>query len=273
MVNTITNGTRIVLSKQGDRLQFYPGMVVNNSNRELSFNCGESRAMSYYIEYLILMAIFGKTDLDISITGITNDNIDPSIDQYARVLPHIMSKFCPEANFLLKILQRGFRPNGLGSVSLKVGIVKTVTNCKFTQDSLVKRIRGTCYVSKASVNIVGRIISSAREILNDYIPDVWIYSEYSKGVKASKDPGYGVTLIGETSSGCLLSQDRCLDIFGEKADNGPEELGKNVAILLVEEIMNAGVVDTTLQSFCLFLMAFSGPKPCQIKLGRISAFS
>lgn len=61
---------------------------------------------------------------------------------------------------------------GGGSIDLSVKMVKQLKHSKFLNDNLVKRIRGTCYASKASINVIGRIISSAREILNDYIPDV-----------------------------------------------------------------------------------------------------
>lgn len=45
---------------------------------------------------------------------------------------------------------------------------------------LVKRIRGTALVSKVSLDYLNKIINKSREIFNDYIPDVWIYSELVK---------------------------------------------------------------------------------------------
>lgn len=109
-------------------------------------------------------------------------------------------------------------------------MVKQLKHSKFLNDNLVKRIRGTCYASKASINVIGRIISSAREILNDYIPDVWIYSEYSKGANSAQDPGFGVSLTAETRSGAIFSTDKCFDHFAtNKEFNTPENIGKYAA--------------------------------------------
>lgn len=163
---------------------------------------------------------------------------------------------------------------GGGLIELSVKMVKELKHAKFLNDNLVKRIRGTCYASKASINVIGRIINSAREVLNDYIPDVWIYSEYSKGNNSAKDPGFGVCLTAETRSGVLISTDKCFDHFtSNKEFNTPENIGKYSAMQLVDEIMYSGVVDSSFQSFALILMAFTGPKPSSIKLGRVTSFT
>jgi len=38
------------------------------------------------------------------------------------------------------------------------------------------------------------MISSSRELLNKYLPDVWIYSDLSKNVET---PSYGISLMAE----------------------------------------------------------------------------
>lgn len=130
-----------------------------------------------------------------------------------------------------KMFQKFLLSIGGGIIELSVKMVKEVKHSKFLNDNLVKRIRGTCFASKASINVIGRIISSAREVLNDYIPDVWIYSEYSKGANSAKDPGYGLALIGETRSGVMLSTDKCFDHFASNKEfNTPENIGKYAAM-------------------------------------------
>lgn len=113
MINMITNGTRIVLSKKGDHLKFYPGMIINNEDRQvLKFDCGNSRAISYFLEFLVIMGLFGKTDLRIQLSGITNDDIDLSIDSMIQVLPNLLKRFGADGSMSLKVNRRGFRPNG-----------------------------------------------------------------------------------------------------------------------------------------------------------------
>ena len=156
---------------------------------------------------------------------------------------------------------------------MRVSMAKRLKNSRFLKEGLIKRIRGTCYASKASINMIGRMINSARAVFNDYIPDVWIYSEYSKGAKASRDPGYGLCVHAESTAENLVCVDKCFDHFGDVETNSPEEIGRIAALRLVDEVMNCGVVDTSFQSFVLFLMVLAGPKPSQVKLGRISSYT
>lgn len=100
-----------MLSKKGDHLKYQPGIIINNDNRVLKFNCGESRALSYYVEYLVLVALFGKGDLKIELQGITNDDIDLGVDGLAQAMNAILTKFGAEP-VEIKIKKRGFRPNG-----------------------------------------------------------------------------------------------------------------------------------------------------------------
>jgi len=43
------------------------------------------------------------------------------------------------------------------------------------------------------------VISAARNVLNDYLPDVWVYSDLAKGTKTTTDSGYSICLIAETN--------------------------------------------------------------------------
>ena len=78
------------------------------------------------------------------------------------------------------------------------------------------------------------MISSAREILNDYIPDVWIYSEYSKGKAMALSSGYALSLSAESLSTKRFTNDICYKVIGDKKentfDNLPEEMGKLCAL-------------------------------------------
>lgn len=271
MVSLVSNGAQVIISKDGSSVKFKPGLIINNDMRELSFDCGVSRAITYYLEYLPVIALFGKTNLDIQLNGITNDNVDSSVDSLIQALPVVFEKFnLTSKHVQMKVTKRGFRPNGQGQLILKVQKVNWLDNCHWINEGLVRRVRGTCYASKASVNVVGRIIASAREVLNDFLPDVWIYSEYSKGAKGSTDPGYGVTLVAETKTDCVLASDVCFSPFESADNNTPEEIGKKAARVLLDEIFSSGVVDTSVQSVLLLLMALSGGKPSAAKLGRIS---
>lgn len=44
------------------------------------FDCGVDRSMVYFLEPLILLGLFSKDSIEITLKGITNDNIDISTD-------------------------------------------------------------------------------------------------------------------------------------------------------------------------------------------------
>lgn len=49
-------------------------------------------------------------------------------------------------------------------------------------------------------------------MLNDYIPDVWVYSDFCKGNKAGFSPGYGISLVAESTNGfTFISVDEIME--------------------------------------------------------------
>ena len=99
--------------------------------------------------------------------------------------------------YVLKIEKRGFRPNGNGQVFFKVFSIKKnlpALNLKKSA-KLIKRIRGVAIISKVSTSYLTKMISKVREIMNDYIPDAWVYSEM---VKKNSDQFFGLSLYTNT---------------------------------------------------------------------------
>lgn len=43
-----------------------------------------------------------------------------------------------------------------------------------------KKIRGSAFGGKVSPQFLNRMISACREVLNSYLPDVWVYSDLAK---------------------------------------------------------------------------------------------
>lgn len=80
-----------------------------------------------------------------------------------------------------------------------------------------------------------------------------------------RSPGYGVSLVAETTTGCLLSVDvtvsyPSVDEINEESEKpeltSPEDLGVQAASMLLEEVAQGGVVDSTHQVWA-FMQAFS----------------
>lgn len=56
---------------------------------------------------------------------------------------------------------------------------------------MIKWLWGNVLVSKMSVDYSTKMVSKLREIFNDYIPDVWIYSDL---IKNGKERFFGASL-------------------------------------------------------------------------------
>jgi RNA 3'-terminal phosphate cyclase-like protein len=71
-----------------------------------------------------------------------------------------------------------------------------------------------------------------------------------------RSAGYGVSVVAETTTGCLISADATVshtnvDELSTESDKpelmSPEDLGEQVASMLLEEVAQGGVVDSTHQ--------------------------
>ena len=49
------------------------------------------------------------------------------------------------------------------------------------------------------------MVAAARGVLNALLADVYIFTDAMSGKASGVSPGYGITLVAETTSGCLLS--------------------------------------------------------------------
>lgn len=50
-----------------------------------------------------------------------------------------------------------------------------------------------------------RMVDAARGVLNQLLADVYIFTDAMSGAAAGASPGYGLTLVAETTTGCLIS--------------------------------------------------------------------
>ncbi len=84
-------------------------------------------------------------------------------------------------------------------------------------------------------------MDKVREVLNDYIPDVWIHTDHYKKGQAGEQPGYALSLVAETTTGIILTKDYN---FNSQDFKLPEDLGQRVALGLLDEIYSCSVIDS-----------------------------
>ncbi|XP_076947820.1 putative RNA 3'-terminal phosphate cyclase-like protein [Bidens hawaiensis] len=278
LLETVSDDCLVEINETGTKLKYKPGIVMGG--RYLEHDCGLSRSIGYFLEPLIVLGLFGKKPLSIKLKGITNDSKDPSVDTFRSTTIPLLKRFgVPSEGLDLKIVNRGVAPKGGGEVILSVPIVhdslKAVT---WTDEGMVKRIRGISFSTRVSRQIENTMIHAARGIFNRLLPDVYIHADHKSGAEAGNSPGYGISLVAETTSGCFISVDTTIsfprgkddmDIDEKKELMPPEEVGEEIAYLLLGEIEQGGVTDSTHQGLLFLLCALCPQDVSKVRVGKL----
>jgi RNA 3'-terminal phosphate cyclase-like protein len=157
-------------------------------------------------------------------------------------------------------------------------VTASLTAVAWVDEGMVKRVRGVAYSARVSPQMSNRMVDAARGVLNAFLPDVYVFTDHSSGAEAGNSPGYGVSLVAETTSGCLISAEgaavgeaRGDDEEEEKAAPVlPEDIGTRAAMQLLEEIKEGGVVDSTHQSLLFILCALCPEDVSKVRVGKLS---
>lgn len=99
-------------------VNFSPGTLIGGN---ISFNCSSERGLGYYLEPLIIFSAFTKKPLSLTLIGVTNNTIDPSVDTIIQSWLPFLKKFLPPATasaLKLTIKKRGVPPKGGGEILL-----------------------------------------------------------------------------------------------------------------------------------------------------------
>ena len=251
LLEKLTTATIIVINHTGTQIQFQPGLI---NGGKVEHDCPNSRSIGYFLEACCALAPFSKHPFELTLNGITNDNIDLSVDLIRVGLLPQLEKF-GVGEIELKINKRGAKPLGGGQIYFKCPIVKQFKPCQFVDQGKVKKIRGIAYVTRMGPQIANRMVDSCRQLLTRYIPDVYIYTDVYKGQESGKSPGYALSLVAESSTGAIYSTELCFEpkieinddeeereqrceemLTGDYLFETPEELGVKVAKQILVEI-------------------------------------
>uniref|UniRef100_A0A673WV71 RNA 3'-terminal phosphate cyclase-like protein n=2 Tax=Salmo trutta TaxID=8032 RepID=A0A673WV71_SALTR len=271
LLDKVTNGTRIEINQTGTVLFYQPGLLYGGV---VEHECNTQRSVGYYLEALLMLAPFMKNPLKAVLKGVTNDPTDPSVDQLKYTSIPVMKKFGIDGEGLeLKVVKRGMAPGGGGEVLFTCPVRKTLRPVQLSEPGKIKRIRGIAYSVRVSPQMANRIVDSARSILNKFIPDIYIYTDHMKGDKSGKSPGFGLTLVAETLNGTFLSAEQVSTPQGQGDPVLPEDLGRNCAKLLLEEIYRGGCIDSANQSLALVYMTLGQQDVSKALLGHLSPYT
>lgn len=296
LLDKICDGSDIQIDETGTTLRYRPGQIVGGDG--LVHNCPTSRGLSYFLEGLLLLAPLAKRPVGIRLRGVTNGGPDLTCDTFRTATLPLLAKFGIVDDLVFKVLKRGARPGGGGEVLFSCPTLKSVQPVEIMDEGKVKRVRGVAYTTRVTPQFAARMVDAARGSLNDYLPDVWIYTDHSKGPTSGESPGYGISLVAETITRCLKSADACADVEegGDAGTSGdveklavgggtdaagdggpggplqtPEDVGLAAARRLLAEINLDGAVDTAHQPLVLFFLSLcEETRPSRVRLSRLT---
>ena len=164
-------------------------------------------------------------------------------------------------------------PDGGGEVLFTCPVRRKLLPLQFVDQGKFKRIRGTAFSMKVSPAFVNRIVDTTRGILNKFLPDIYIYTDHAKGASSGNSPGFGISLMVESTTGVKLCVDACSNAKGEGTAVVPEDLGKAAAMELLQEVYKGGCVDSVHQSLVLLYMSLGQMDVSKVMLGALTPYT
>ena len=205
-----------------------------------------------------------------------------SVDSVRTAILPLYARFGIERDIELRILQRsnpGPRgTGGAGEVQLLFGHqVRLPKTLHLLTPGRIKKIRGVAYSTGVSGSNNARTIEAARGILNQLVGDIYVFSDMSAAslvpapeknnpnAKRKVGLGFGLSLVAESTSGCLFSADSSSPSEGGVP---PEDIGKQCAYQLLESVERGGCVSAEAAPMILTLMAMGSEDVGRVQLGK-----
>ncbi|KAK3089015.1 hypothetical protein FSP39_000164 [Pinctada imbricata] len=241
------------------------GGVVSSS--EITFIPGKVKAGSYTGDTktagsicLLMQAalpcfIYADGEVTLRLLGGTNADMAPQIDYALMVFRPFAAKF--GMNFTGSILRRGFYPKGGGEVQVKVFPSKCLNAVDATDRGQLTRVTGQAFVAGVLPIKVARAMShSAQDVVRNLYPDASMHIDVKQETSASAfGTGTGITIVGETSTGCILAGSG----LGKRGVPA-EKVGEDAGEMLLNSLDHGGCVDDFLQDQIIILMALAKGK-------------
>ncbi|KAK3876860.1 hypothetical protein Pcinc_018390 [Petrolisthes cinctipes] len=269
LLDCLSNGSHIEVNISGTSVLFKPGVLLGGI---LEHSCPNQRGIGYFLEPLFMLAPFCKNSLDITLKGVTNNKIDPSVDMIRYSLMPVMKKFLvTDEGLNLKMTRRGLPPGGGGVVQFTCPVRRTLRAFQWEDSGKVQRIRGVVFTSRVAPTVANRILEAAKGEFLNFLTDVYFTIDNAKG----SSPGYGLCASAETNKGSHLSAEAMSDARGEETpeDKLPEDVGREAAWRLLEEVYRGGCVDSTSQPLVLLFMVLAPTDVSKIVLGPLTPYS
>ncbi len=230
--------TRLIGDKlNSEEIFFYPG---ETKARELTIKIPTAGSITLILQTLMLPALFAnssKKQTPVIVTfdgGATDTFFAPTIDYTRLVLLEILSKLGIK-DIDIKILNRGFYPEGGAKVRVKISPVSKILPLNLIERGKLKKIQ---IISGASIKlkhnqVAERQLNSAKSIIEKITSNIETQVEYYPSLST----GSQINIVGWFENTVIGSDN--LGKIGKPA----EQVGKEVAMQFLEEFESNATLD------------------------------
>jgi RNA 3'-phosphate cyclase len=229
-------------SVEGDKLgslevNFNPSYIKGGN---FSFDIGTAGSITLFLQPIIPILVFAEKPSEVRIKGGTHVKWSPTVDYYENVFFKILRKFNIDAK--IEIESFGFYPKGGGSVRIFIEPTR-LRSLELTERGNELGVFGRCVLSGLRRDILDREEKGIKEIFSNARIEK-IEKGGSKGTAVTVWADYEKTTLGYD----------CIGEIGKRA----EDVGREAALGLKEEILKNGCVDKFMADQILLYMALAG---------------
>lgn len=231
-------------------VRFVPGGLRSGS---FSFDAGTAASTTLILQSLMPVMAFSEGGCSVELRGGTNNPLAPTVEFLQTVLfPTIRRQ---GFRGIVELLRRGFYPGGGGVLRAMVEPIASLQPLELTEFGGVARVFGLSYSSRLPAHIAERMARAAAERLRSGgYSNAEIVTEVLQpnDRKCAFNPGCGIIVFAELSSGSILSGDS-LGELGKPA----ERVGVEAAEELLEQLRGGSPVDKHLGDQVVLYMALA----------------
>ena len=265
-------------------LLFTPGKIKSG---RYEFDIGTAGSITLFLQAIILPCLFAPSKITLTIKGGTSGKWQASVDYLQHLLLPQLQRFVEKIN--LKILKRGYYPEGGGEIVLEISpkyhlknystlsefltiISEKIPPIQLTNQGTLEQIRGIINLSQelAEKKIAERIKSATESSLREYNVPLTLRMEYAN----SKSIGGELLLWALFSNNRIIDEINPILLAGDallEKNKSSEEVAKEAVTELKQSIESKACVDPHLaDQLIMFLGLLPGS---EIKCAEITSLT
>ena len=263
LIDKITYNSLFEINESGTHIKFTPGFLKHGN---YFHNTIGTRALSYYLEFLIYIIPLLKEKINIKLVGIRSLKADTSLEAFAYV----------NMAFFRKIAGRNFRMRIMTNLISKTKNTEVFLFCPkiVSMDSFSLNKLGSI-LSFHIIFTTSSNLTLTYENLSTILPTNYFEREidfkiHNFKIFNNKINFRTITILAETSTGCILSSDSTL-IDRVNSPNPWTEFYREIFSDFLEQLINGNCIDKQRQVFFLVnIINIDSKKDAEIKIKKLT---